>query len=112
MGQRKKRIPCRIEGCESPIIHDRLMCRECWMQLPSGIRKKHMKIWRELRPFIRRSDNKCINKPEDAVHVMSLINAHKESMDECLNRANNIRTAKNIKPDNPVEIELKEIGLI
>lgn len=82
------------------------------MKLPSGIRKKHMKIWRELRPFIRRSDNELIHKPEDAVHVLSLIDKHEESIAKCLNRANNIRAAKNIAPDNPIEIELKEMGLI
>ena len=112
MRKRKPRIPCRIDGCESLIMYDRLMCHACWMTLPSGIRKKHNRIWRELRPFIKRADNSFKYTKDDAAQVLSLIDQHKESMAECLNRANNIRTAKGIEPDNTIETELKEMGLL
>ena len=112
MRKRKPRIPCRIDGCESPIMYDRLMCHTCWMRIPVGIRKKHTRVWRELRPFIRRSDNALVHSKEDAVHVLGLVNAHKESCDECLSMANDIRIAKGIEPDNEIENELKEMGLI
>ena len=44
----------------------------------------------------------------DAAHVLSLVNAHKESCDECLSTANNIRIEAGIAPDNSIETELKE----
>jgi len=106
MRKRKPRIPCRIDGCEAPIIYDRLMCHKCWMTLPSGIRKKHLKIWRELRPFVKRSDNSLLHSKEDAAHVLILVNQHHASCDECIDRANNIRTAKAIPPDNTIVNEL------
>jgi len=82
------------------------------MTLPSGIRKKHNRIWRELRPFIKRADNSLKYTKEDAVHALSLIDQHKESMVECLNRADNIRAAKAIPPDNTIENELRGMGLL
>jgi len=111
MRKRKRRIPCRIEGCETPIMFDRLMCRPCWMTLPSGVRRKHQAIWRELRPFIRRSDN---TKLSDAPQVLALIKEHRASCTDCTERANNIRTGKAIQPDpesNEIKQELERMGL-
>ena len=37
---------------------------------------------------------------------------HSASCDDAIARANNIRTAKDIPPDNGIEIELQNMGLI
>lgn len=71
-----------------------------------------MGIWRELRPYVRRSDNHVDLTTDDAAHIISLVNQHHASCDDCTDRANNIRQAKDIPPDNSIETELKDMGLV
>ncbi len=113
MRKRKPRIPCQVDGCETQIMYDRMLCQKCWMSLPSGVRKAHLKVWLELKPYVIRATNKLREYPrEDAVHVLSLVNAHHASCDDCMTRANNIRMARHVAPDNAIKTELAEMGLL
>lgn len=94
MHRRKRRVKCRIcNECE--IIYDRLCCRECWMLLPLKARKPHIRIWRELQPYINRFDNTVKEiSVADRPYVDSLLDAHGDSCDMVIAKMGELHAAK------------------
>ena len=114
MSRRKPRIPCPVDGCATPIIAGWLMCRGCWMSLPPAVRKAHIRHWNALREFLspRTWRLRPIKSREEFPRRQALIDRHARSCDLVIAKAGRIRKACGLAPENAIEHELKDIGLI
>lgn len=81
------------------------------MTLPSGVRRKNMAIWRELRPMVNRADWTFKGNRKDLALYYYLCRVHSKGCDDCLDRANRIREGKAIPDDNPIQKDLERLGL-
>lgn len=114
MPRRKPRVPCPVDGCATPIIDGWLMCRGCWMSLPLAVRKAHSRHWKALREFItpRTWQLRPIKNRDDYFRREALIDRHHRCCDLVIAKAGRIRKARGLAPDNVIEHELKDMGLI
>ncbi|HBT44324.1 MAG TPA: hypothetical protein DIW51_08890 [Rhodospirillaceae bacterium] len=113
MPRRKPRMPCPVVGCATPIIHDHLMCRGCWMSLPVPVRKAHLRHWRAVREFLNQAwAVRPLKTREEYFRYRDAAARHNRSCALAVGKAGRIRRALGLAPGNIIEHELKDMGLL
>lgn len=114
MPRRLPRVPCPVDGCETPIIEGYVMCKACWRSLPPAVKKASMARWRAVKAFLtpRTYELRPNLDAGEMVHFRAAKRRHFRSCDLVIAKAGRIRKARGLAPDDVLECKLKELGLL